>query len=134
MNAWLIAAGKLAFYSYRSATIGSTFIARRAGRYADAAATTTNTTGTIAKAEKLSAEKRQHMLKKMLEIRYCEERIQELFLENVIRGTSHLCIGQEAVSVAMAHGGTSTPCSAIKSGSQPDARLNPPPRSSTASR
>ena len=53
-------------------------------------------------AEKLSAETRQHMLKKMLEIRYCEERIQELFLENVIRGTTHLCIGQEAVSVAMA--------------------------------
>jgi len=53
-------------------------------------------------AEKLSAETRQHMLKKMLEIRYCEERIQELFLENLIRGTTHLCIGQEAVSVAMA--------------------------------
>ena len=53
-------------------------------------------------AEKLSAETRQHMLKKMLEIRYCEERIQELFLENVIRGTTHLCIGQEAVSLAMA--------------------------------
>jgi pyruvate dehydrogenase E1 component alpha subunit len=52
--------------------------------------------------EKLSAETRHHMLKKMLEIRYCEERIQELFLENLIRGTTHLCIGQEAVSVAMA--------------------------------
>jgi pyruvate dehydrogenase E1 component alpha subunit len=38
----------------------------------------------------------------MLEIRHCEERIQELFLENVIRGTTHLCIGQEAVSVGMA--------------------------------
>jgi TPP-dependent pyruvate/acetoin dehydrogenase alpha subunit len=38
----------------------------------------------------------------MLEIRYCEERIQELFLENVIRGTTHLCIGQEGVSVGMA--------------------------------
>lgn len=52
--------------------------------------------------EKLSAETRHHMLKKMLEIRYCEERIQELFLENLIRGTTHLCIGQEAVSMAMA--------------------------------
>ncbi len=50
----------------------------------------------------LSAELRQHMLQRMLEIRYCEERIQELFLENVIRGTTHLCIGQEAVSVGMA--------------------------------
>lgn len=52
--------------------------------------------------EALSAETRQHMLEKMLEIRYAEERIQELFLENVIRGTTHLCIGQEAVSVGMA--------------------------------
>lgn len=50
----------------------------------------------------LSAEMRQHMLTQMLEIRSCEERIQELFLENVIRGTTHLCIGQEAVSVGMA--------------------------------
>ena len=50
----------------------------------------------------LSASVRQHMLLRMLEIRSCEERIQELFLENVIRGTTHLCIGQEAVSVGMA--------------------------------
>jgi pyruvate dehydrogenase E1 component alpha subunit len=50
----------------------------------------------------LPVEARFHMLQRMLEIRYCEERIQELFLENVIRGTTHLCIGQEAVSVGMA--------------------------------
>ena len=50
----------------------------------------------------LPAETRRHMLERMLEIRSCEERIQELFLENVIRGTTHLCIGQEAVSVGMA--------------------------------
>ncbi len=53
-------------------------------------------------ANPLSSELRQHMLTRMLEIRYCEERIQELFLENVIRGTTHLCIGQEGVSVGMA--------------------------------
>jgi pyruvate dehydrogenase E1 component alpha subunit len=50
----------------------------------------------------LSVEQRRHMLTQMLEIRICEERIQELFLENAIRGTTHLCIGQEAVSVGMA--------------------------------
>lgn len=50
----------------------------------------------------LSADQRRHMLTQMLEIRTCEERIQELFLENAIRGTTHLCIGQEAVSVGMA--------------------------------
>ena len=52
--------------------------------------------------EKLGAAMRQHMLKNMIEVRHTEERIQELFLENVIRGTTHLCIGQEAVSVGMA--------------------------------
>src|SRR4051812_8267118 len=51
---------------------------------------------------RLSAETRRHMLEKMLEIRATEARIQELFLENVIRGTTHLCDGQEAVSVGMA--------------------------------
>ena len=50
----------------------------------------------------LPQQTRRHMLQRMLEIRHCEERIQELFLENVIRGTTHLCIGQEAVSVGMA--------------------------------
>ena len=52
--------------------------------------------------EPLSADMRQHMLESMLDVRYIEERIQELFMENVIRGTTHLCIGQEAVSVGMA--------------------------------
>jgi acetoin:2,6-dichlorophenolindophenol oxidoreductase subunit alpha len=52
--------------------------------------------------QSLPSETRLHMLQRMLEIRYCEERIQELFLENIIRGTTHLCIGQEGVSVGMA--------------------------------
>ncbi len=50
----------------------------------------------------LDAATRNHMLRQMLEVRACEARIQELFLENVIRGTTHLCDGQEAVSVGMA--------------------------------
>lgn len=50
----------------------------------------------------LDAAVRRKMLTNMLLVRHTEERIQELFLENVIRGTTHLCIGQEAVSVAMA--------------------------------
>jgi acetoin:2,6-dichlorophenolindophenol oxidoreductase subunit alpha len=52
--------------------------------------------------EKLTAQVRRQMLQRMLEIRSCEARIQELFLENVVRGTTHLCDGQEAVSVGMA--------------------------------
>jgi pyruvate dehydrogenase E1 component alpha subunit len=49
-----------------------------------------------------TAERRRRLLRQMLDIRTCEERIQELFVENVIRGTTHLCIGQEAVSAGMA--------------------------------
>jgi acetoin:2,6-dichlorophenolindophenol oxidoreductase subunit alpha len=52
--------------------------------------------------EALSAEQRRAMLERMILIRTTEGRIQELFLENVIRGTTHLCDGQEAVSVGMA--------------------------------
>jgi acetoin:2,6-dichlorophenolindophenol oxidoreductase subunit alpha len=50
----------------------------------------------------LALEKRQHVLKQMMEIRATEERIQQLFLENLIRGTTHLCIGQEACSAGVA--------------------------------
>jgi pyruvate dehydrogenase E1 component alpha subunit len=56
----------------------------------------------VAKPQKLSADVRRHMLQRMLEVRICEERIQELFIENVIRGTTHLCIGQEGVAVGVA--------------------------------
>lgn len=52
--------------------------------------------------ETLGADVRRHMLAKMLEIRACQERIQELFIQNVVRGSTHMCIGQEAVSVGMA--------------------------------
>ena len=38
-------------------------------------------------------------LGKMIEIRAFEERVQELFLDGLIEGTTHLCQGQEAVSV-----------------------------------
>src|SRR5688572_1286461 len=50
----------------------------------------------------LALEQRQHVLKQMMEIRAAEERIQGLFLENLIRGTTHLCIGQEACSAGVA--------------------------------
>lgn len=50
----------------------------------------------------LSEEMRRSMLYKMLQIRYTEEKLQELFLANVIRGTTHLCNGQEGVSTGVA--------------------------------
>src|SRR5260221_10602953 len=52
--------------------------------------------------ERLDAATRRHMLQKMIEIVTAEGQIQELFLENVIRGTTHVADGQEAVSVGMA--------------------------------
>jgi acetoin:2,6-dichlorophenolindophenol oxidoreductase subunit alpha len=54
------------------------------------------------KVESLNADTRMTALRKMLEIRISEETIQEMFLENLIRGTTHLCIGQEAVSTGVA--------------------------------
>jgi pyruvate dehydrogenase E1 component alpha subunit len=38
----------------------------------------------------------------MLEIRFFEEKVQELFMQGQIEGTTHLCQGQEAVSVGAA--------------------------------
>ena len=38
-------------------------------------------------------------LRAMLEIRLFEEKVQELFMQGQIQGTTHLCQGQEAVSV-----------------------------------
>jgi acetoin:2,6-dichlorophenolindophenol oxidoreductase subunit alpha len=37
--------------------------------------------------------------RRMVEIRFFEEKVQELFMEGLIQGTTHLCQGQEAVSV-----------------------------------
>ncbi len=45
---------------------------------------------------------RRKMLRQMLEIRFCEERIQRLFEEGLMRGSTHLCIGQEVVRVGAA--------------------------------
>src|SRR3984893_17370821 len=39
------------------------------------------------------------LYRKMLEIRLFENEVQRLFLEGAVRGTTHLCQGQEAVAV-----------------------------------
>lgn len=56
----------------------------------------------MAKTKTLDQKTRQDMLQRMLEIRIAEEKIQDLFLQNLIRGTTHLCIGQEACSIGVA--------------------------------
>jgi len=49
----------------------------------------------------LDVSTRQDILRRMLEIRITEEQIQNMFLQNLIRGTTHLCIGQEACSAGV---------------------------------
>ncbi len=45
------------------------------------------------------ADPRPAWYRRMLEIRRFEEKVQELFMAGLIQGTTHLCQGQEAVSV-----------------------------------
>jgi acetoin:2,6-dichlorophenolindophenol oxidoreductase subunit alpha len=47
----------------------------------------------------MTGEKRARWYEQMLEIRLFEEKVQELFMEGLIEGTTHLCQGQEAVPV-----------------------------------
>jgi acetoin:2,6-dichlorophenolindophenol oxidoreductase subunit alpha len=57
---------------------------------------------TSTRREALGEKVRFDMLQRMLDIRHSEEQIQDLFLANLVRGTTHLCIGQEASAVGMA--------------------------------
>jgi len=45
------------------------------------------------------ADPRLAWYRRMVEIRLFEEKVQELFMDGLIQGTTHLCQGQEAVSV-----------------------------------
>jgi pyruvate dehydrogenase E1 component alpha subunit len=49
----------------------------------------------------VSTEQLSHWFREMLRIRLFEEKVQELFLRNLVQGTTHLCQGQEAVSVGV---------------------------------
>lgn len=62
---------------------------------------TTNTTSQSASAppQPPDADERVAWYRRMLEIRAFEERVQELFMDGLVEGTTHLCQGQEAVSV-----------------------------------
>ncbi len=40
--------------------------------------------------------------RKQVEIRHCEQRAYELFLQNLVKGTSHLSLGQEAIAAGFA--------------------------------
>ena len=48
-----------------------------------------------------STEQLERWYREMLRIRLFEDKVQELFLRNLVQGTTHLCQGQEAVSVGV---------------------------------
>jgi len=47
----------------------------------------------------IASNNRVAWLRKMIEIRLFEDKVQELFMQGLIEGSTHLCNGQEAVSV-----------------------------------
>ena len=47
----------------------------------------------------LTSSDRDQWFRTMVRIRQFEEKVQELFMSGLIEGTTHLCQGQEAVSV-----------------------------------
>jgi TPP-dependent pyruvate/acetoin dehydrogenase alpha subunit len=49
----------------------------------------------------VTIERLGHWYREMLRIRLFEDKVQELFLRNLVQGTTHLCQGQEAVSVGV---------------------------------
>jgi hypothetical protein len=46
----------------------------------------------------IGTETRLALYRMQVELRYCEKRAYDLFLQNLIKGTSHLSLGQEAVA------------------------------------
>jgi len=51
-------------------------------------------------ARDIGRETRLELYRLQLELRYCEKRAYDLFLQNLIKGTSHLSLGQEAIAAA----------------------------------
>jgi acetoin:2,6-dichlorophenolindophenol oxidoreductase subunit alpha len=54
---------------------------------------------TMLSAPQISAKELERWYRRMVLIRFFEEKVQELFMTGQIQGTTHLCQGQEAVSV-----------------------------------
>jgi acetoin:2,6-dichlorophenolindophenol oxidoreductase subunit alpha len=50
----------------------------------------------------VAPETRLTLYRKMLEARYLEQRAYDLFMQNLVKGTSHLALGQEAVAAGFA--------------------------------
>jgi len=52
----------------------------------------------------IGREKRLRMYRMLNELRQCEKRAYDLFLQNLVKGTSHLSLGQEAIAAGVALG------------------------------
>jgi len=57
-----------------------------------------------AREDDIGREKRLGMYRMLNELRFCEKRAYDLFLQNLVKGTSHLSLGQEAVAAGFAIG------------------------------
>jgi pyruvate dehydrogenase E1 component alpha subunit len=58
--------------------------------------------GTMPVGSNIPETTRLALYRKQLEARYCEKRAHDLFLQNLVKGTSHLALGQEAVAAGVA--------------------------------
>ena len=50
--------------------------------------------------KQIGRETRLELYRLQVELRYCEKRAYDLFLQNLVKGTSHLSLGQEAIAAA----------------------------------
>jgi len=66
-------------------------------QYVSASTKSKKTTGAL---PEIGRETRLELYRLQLELRYCEKRAYDLFLQNLIKGTSHLSLGQEAIAAA----------------------------------
>jgi pyruvate dehydrogenase E1 component alpha subunit len=53
-----------------------------------------------AASDAIGRETRLELYRLQVELRYCEKRAYDLFLQNLVKGTSHLSLGQEAIAAA----------------------------------
>ena len=56
----------------------------------------------VAANDDIGEEVRLDLFRRQIEIRHCEQRAYDLFLENLVKGTSHLSLGQEAIAAGFA--------------------------------
>jgi acetoin:2,6-dichlorophenolindophenol oxidoreductase subunit alpha len=62
----------------------------------------TTTGSPVSVVESIPLVSRLALYRSMLELRYCEKRAYDLFLQNLVKGTSHLALGHEAVAAGFA--------------------------------